>query len=180
LENELPRRHKIEKLDKIIPDAYHGTDFESAQEIVETSKFLPSKGEDSYLGNGVYFFEGSELEAKNWAIGKNKLNYAVLQATVFLGKCLNLNIIEHRRLVTSMFNYLLKTRGMPKINDALVINILAQISPIDTVRATYCQPGQGKLFNFSRFFNYISPMVCVRNTNNIKEIKFAEYGAVRK
>jgi len=60
-----------ENFEKIIPDAYHGTDFASACNILREKKFRTSTGEHQYLGDGVYFFESSIQEAQNWAKKKD-------------------------------------------------------------------------------------------------------------
>lgn len=172
-------KYRIDPLEKEIPDAYHGTDYESARGIVAGSKFTPSKGKDQYLGEGVYFFEGSQWHAKDWAKRKaereEKKEYAVIEATVSLGKLLDFNNGDHRRYIRFFAQELEKKRGVPKLNDAIVINLLAKQTTIDTIKATYCRPEMGKVFDNSRFFYYTCPILCVRNMNNIKEPKIVEY-----
>ncbi|MFA8300668.1 MAG: hypothetical protein ACEPOV_10935 [Hyphomicrobiales bacterium] len=52
---------------------FHGTSSENAQEIINDS-FKPSKGNDEWLGKGVYFFTDGlgnpQYQAKDWAIAE--------------------------------------------------------------------------------------------------------------
>ncbi|MPM58684.1 hypothetical protein SDC9_105517 [bioreactor metagenome] len=56
-------------------DGHHGTSFDSAKEII-SSNYELSKGNDEWLGDGVYFFvtgvstKTSEL-AEKWAIAQS-------------------------------------------------------------------------------------------------------------
>lgn len=157
--------------DKIIPDAYHGTSLGNAQLIDSERRFRPSRGEDNYLGDGVYFFESSRRHAYLWASKHNVSPpgpIAVICAQIRLGRCLDLHNLEHRNYLKTVAN-LFRERGVKKINDAIVINFLAGKVPIDTVRAPHVQPGIGKIFDESRFFDYFSLMICVRNHECIQD-----------
>lgn len=81
-------------------DGYHGTSFDSAKEIL-SSNYELSKGDDEWLGDGVYFFVAgvstrtSEL-AEKWAITQSwdndkkefrYRNYCVLQSNIQVDEC---------------------------------------------------------------------------------------------
>lgn|GEM_PF-1272033 len=169
---------QIRYYDKLVPDAYHGTTHDSARQIIAKQEFIPSAGEDEYLGFGVYFFEGSELDAKEWArkrVGRRG-KIAVIQAVVNLGRCLDLNVREHRKFVQDTVRHLGTKRRVPGVTDAMVINFIgANFKPeIDTVRALYPprDPGNTRLFPGSRLWDFVRLVICVRNVRNI--IKFSK------
>ncbi len=172
----------FQHINQEITEAYHGTDYKSALVIKEKQEFRPSMDRNCYLGEGVYFFENSQMHAKEWAKEKKteskKYGYGILQARVRLGRCLDLNNIEHKMSIRHMATKL-KSSGL-EINDALVLNTLANLHSIDTVRATYCQPKGKKLFEGSHFFIHTQQMICVRNKNKISSIELIEHGQCDK
>lgn len=165
------RSMKIIHIEKIIPDAYHGTTMENARSIVQGGHFKSSRGSDVYLGDGVYFYEASKWHAFEWA----KRNYAgvdlgILRAWVNLGKCLDLNNYEHRLLLKQVRRELLQ-RGVSEITDAVVINFYAtNIEEFDTVRAPYTVSQRGMIFPGSKYHEFSQLIICVRNNKRI--IKF--------
>lgn len=84
---------------------FHGTNFENTISIIKHG-FIPSRGEEHWLGDGIYFFiEGlsttPEIQAENWAIAqawdnRNKRltygNFVVFEAKVQVNEneCLDL------------------------------------------------------------------------------------------
>lgn len=44
---------------------YHGTTEEESQKILESNYFVPSEGEDNWLGNGIYFYSNLN-DAYEW------------------------------------------------------------------------------------------------------------------
>lgn len=173
--------YRIHDFEKIIPDAYHGTDIDTAEKVAAEQKFIPSNGNDDYLGCGVYFFESSKWHAKDWAIKKGKklgfTEYAVLNSRINLGRCLDLNNMDHRNYVKDIASEF-KRRGATGVNDAIVINFFASKVKIDTVRANYVVPGMGKIFEESRFYSYSCSMICVRDTDKITDINIEMRGLV--
>lgn len=61
---------------------HHGTSKENAHSILRTG-FLKSKGYQ-WFGDGVYFFDDDQKEARNWAIKVKKfdINYSVLKSNI--------------------------------------------------------------------------------------------------
>lgn len=47
-------------MDDIIDEVYHGTDTQSANNIIKTQKFEKSKNEDDWLGTGIYFYDNKD------------------------------------------------------------------------------------------------------------------------
>lgn len=92
---------EITRLDKIVPDAYHGTELNVAEKILKEQRFEVGSGEKLFLGEGAYFYEGSANLAEVWALKQGRKRgwktYGVLQARIQLGRCLDLNCPEHRR-----------------------------------------------------------------------------------
>ena len=63
-------------------EGYHGTDPVAAEQILSQKKFLPTREEDAWLGEGVYFFIDDSDAC--WWCEKNKRikKYAVLKAEI--------------------------------------------------------------------------------------------------
>ncbi len=171
----------IKKSDKIIPDAYHGTDYDTAEKIVSNKEFVPSIGDEHYLGDGVYFFESSLWHAKDWAQKSTKKKslktLGVIKAKIDLGRCLDLNDFNCRMYIKSVATEFI-SRGIDTITEGVVINFIAKQTGIDTIRANYVVPEKGPIFKDSRFFNYSCLMICVRNTKSISGIAWAYTGVI--
>lgn len=176
--------NKIRYVEKIVPDAYHGTSKENAGKILEEGFHL-STGDGQFLGDGVYFFESSELSAWVWTRrNRIKPNKAVVfKAVVNLGKCLDLHNPEHLTIITetrdSLFEQIEDRKDSElaedyKLTDALVINFLANICGLDSVRVTYYQPNSPLVFEESKFNSYSQLIICIRNTDNILSYEIIE------
>ena len=77
----------------------------------------------------------------------------------------------------------LDRNGTKQITDAVVINFLAtKFTIIDSVRATYISTDYGRgqrIFEGSRFFEYVQLMICVRKVENISQprVIYSGYGS---
>ena len=160
----------IKYIQKILPDCFHGTDIASYKSVCNDG-FHHSTGPEQFLGDGVYFWEGSELLAVRWAIKKTKRaraqTYVVIQATIDLGYCLDLTKPEHLEIVEEAAQKLKAETPSYVINDPVVINFIDYaIQKLDTIRSI--NPKSKKLiFKGSRFLSNVEPIICVRNTENI-------------
>lgn len=158
---------------KLVPDAFHGTDLETATTIRDEQSFKGTTDEKEYLGNGVYFFENSKWHAIDWGRRKCKKegnkDLGVILATVNLGKCLDLNNLEHRGIVKSVINHY-EEKGYKDILDGVAINFIYNKFNIDSARATIVTPEVGKIHKKSRFFDYSYLMICIKNKDNIQNI----------
>ncbi|MBS1007802.1 hypothetical protein [Leuconostoc suionicum] len=74
------------KPNKLILNAYHGTDAESAKNILSERKFQFQSRDNHWLGDGVYFFIDDKDEAEWWSImavrHKNRHGSSVSQGAV--------------------------------------------------------------------------------------------------
>ncbi|HKL82757.1 MAG TPA: hypothetical protein VJ879_09585 [Desulfobacter sp.] len=164
------KKPNIVNIEKIIPDAYHGTSAKNAKNICQEG-FRPSEGEQ-YLGDGVYFYEAAMSHAENWARKQFKGEpIGVLKSTINLGRCLDLHVKEHQELANFVAEKLRK-RGKWAITDAVVINFIASnFLPIDSVKATYVSSKTTKrVFDGSRFYSHSRLIICVRNLKNILKV----------
>ena len=104
--------------------AYHGCDLSTASAVVEKRRTLnPSQNPYDWLGEGIYFWEGSPRRALRWAEylrnhttdGKRKiLKPAVVGAVIELGNCLDLvdqASLELLREIYPFFKKTIKTTG---------------------------------------------------------------------
>lgn len=159
--------------ERIIPDAYHGTTLVSAEKILRDREFKPSlytDFKDHWLGDGAYFFESSEQFAKQQGrkvVRKNNLvdkNIGVIRATINLGRCLNLNTLEHTEAVYAAKEHL-KRAGKEPVTDALAINLVAVLTNSDVVKGSFTWRTFGKISNRLPIANPV--FICVRNQSNI-------------
>jgi hypothetical protein len=71
---------------------FHGCDESVAKEVIKNNKALRSSEQRyDWLGHGIYFWEGSETRALEWAISRKDIKQpAVIGAVINLGNCLDL------------------------------------------------------------------------------------------
>jgi len=99
---------------------FHGCDRSVADKVIKQGEAL-AKSENDYdwLGNGIYFWEGSYQRALEWAkASKNISQPAVVGAFIKLGNCLDLLDYEHIQTVKTIYNKLAKL--YPKIEYLLM------------------------------------------------------------
>src|SRR5260370_3855954 len=131
---------------------YHGTSVHNAVAVLHEGTFRPSQNDYDWLGHGIYFWEYAPYRAWNWARDKYGANAAVIQATVRLGRCLDLTDIRYTEIIRGAFDELREVyaakkmfiptnRGRARCLDCLVINYVAQyIFPeCETVRAPFLE-----------------------------------------
>jgi hypothetical protein len=178
----------VPKLNKVVPDAFHGTELSIARQIRDQQTFVIGKNEKLYLGDGAYFYEGSAELADIWARREGSRRgwqtYGVLQAAIQLGRCLDLNSPEHRRELEEWAEELVEqVKGIkdPKeVTPAWVINYFVKKvckGKVDTIRCSYFSPEYGEVIPDSKIFRS-RLVVCVRNPQNILKISLPIMGLV--
>ena len=166
-------------LTKIVPDAYHGTDASNVASI-KANGFRISSGKNLYLGDGVYFYESS----KKHAIGYPKLHNKTCKVAVFrcdidMGDCLDFHNQDHKEAIrkfaaqirhlafdSAAFRKQHNICSREDVTEPFIINLAAQISKADTVRATHGESGN-PLFEGSKISAESRLVIAVRNTNKI-------------
>ena len=173
---------EIKYTEKIVPDAYHGTSLQNAKSIASKGFKEYEVGSDLYLGDGIYFYESSRRHAELWAkqrLGEGSL-IGVLLCSVNLGRCLDLNKMDHRAfLIRQKRKIEEKAQPARRVTDPLVINLLAKVVRFDTVRASLTTPGKGPVFEGSRIWDYQSLIICVRNMDNILSTSICYEGGAK-
>lgn len=121
---------------------FHGTDLANTVSIVRKG-FIPSKGDDHWLGDGIYFFldglsRTPDTQAENWAIAQswdNKENrrrynsFAVFEAEIQISEdmCLDLRTADGIEVFTyfvdKFVDHIQKTNRKLKFVDGLMINL---------------------------------------------------------
>ncbi|MCW1913720.1 hypothetical protein OJ996_09050 [Luteolibacter sp. GHJ8] len=163
---------------------YHGTSSEAARDIKEDKNFLPSDGDDKWLGPGVYFFEdgisNGKDDAKSWGYVAAWDNdeeclkyreYAVVKVALSMKKMLDLTTFEGLKF----FEYArreFRGRARPKYGepqsgrkfDNSVINFWASMLKFDGLRGWFFT----KLSRDSRYFWVESgipntTIICIRD-----------------
>src|SRR5437667_3177918 len=98
---DITRLH-FPEYEKIVPDAYHGTDVANIESI-NANGFRIGTGADLYLGDGIYFFEGSKWHAENFLKQQNaNCKVAIYRCTINLGRCLDLNNEDHKEAIRKL------------------------------------------------------------------------------
>jgi len=159
----------VQYVNKLIPDAYHGTEFSVAKKIKAGTKFEPSTDRDSYLGDGVYFFETDMGLAVWWAKKRTRRpgTWAVLQATIQLGRCLDLFSQENRDKLKFWRTVLAERLKDTRIEDPWVINSFAEEHGLDTVRCIFKPEAVQPIYEGSKICESFRVVISVRNIGNI-------------
>ena len=127
---------EIVQNNSVVDPAFHGTTGANADSIL-ADKFIPSSDTEAFLGKGVYFFDGNEEEAINWARRKSGASeWAVLSARVKLGRCLNLSNKAHCRLISVMIRHL-KDSGTDHVTEAVAVSALVNVTRGNDPRSDY-------------------------------------------
>jgi hypothetical protein len=168
---ELPEMPDVKKE---VPDAYHGTSWVVAQKIM-SGGFMVMRTPGSYMGDGVYFYEGSVILARHHAVTrKRQKQYSILKATIKLGRCLDLNTPEHYGMLQDTRNSLVdKVKDPEELTDMFIINFFAGCTEVDTVKWTMCPEASQQIYLQSKIHGN-EPMICVRNVANIIDYSIIE------
>jgi len=166
----------LQDVGKFIPDAFHGTSETAALAIEKVGTFKKGYGETLMLGPGVYFYEGSRAWAIKWARMKHhRRPIAVLQCTLALGFCLDLTDPDHQdavRTLVAAYN----TKCGVKVTDAQAINMVANKTKVDSIKAVLPTQNPAKMFGSSRFLKEIQIIFCMRTLANISNIRIVYRG----
>ncbi len=105
---------------------FHGCDQSVADKILkEGQPLIPSAKSYDWLGHGIYFWEGSEARAMEWAKSKKVEKPAVVGAIIRLGNCLDLLDDKSIKHLSSAYNLLMedfKSRGEPLPVNSVIKN----------------------------------------------------------
>ena len=149
--------------------AYHGTSKSAAESIVSNG-FALREGEDAFLGEGVYFFDNQRSMAIWWARDYREYKpWAVIRATVRLGRCFNIHEDSHRAALLILIERLQQTD--PDVSDAAAINALALLTPIDSVTGEFRREKANPYRPKSRFIVGHRSIICIRNLASILHTK---------
>jgi len=167
---------KLNSEEKIVPDAFHGTCADSADDIKKEGKFKGGKRTDYYLGDGVYFYESSCWHARKWAEDKCSnmgKEWVVFRVTLSLKNCLDLHDRNH---VLYVKDFAEKMKGITgeDANDTTVLNFCCfKNTKICSIRATYSKLENNKpIFKMSRFLDHNQLIICIKDISRI--ISFIE------
>jgi hypothetical protein len=153
-------------------DGYHGTDRTSAAAIMGVRGFRTGCAKDPYLGNGVYFYEGSESAAWDWA-AKHFVygERVVLRALVKLGRCFDMLEPKFAELLLETMEKLRRQGTLP-VNEAITLEWIAKQYQIDTIRALRHE--SKPLRQESVFALGGRLVICVVNVGNIGKVSVSK------
>jgi hypothetical protein len=139
------------------------------------------------LGEGIYFWEYGPFRALEWAERRFGAGVAVLEATIRLGRCLNLLDIEHLSRLSQAYERAVheaSTRGtaIPEnthdgrhYRDRFIIELICAIEvesgslPFQTVRA--CFPEGEPAYPGSRILSRTHVQLAVRDPSCISRVR---------
>jgi hypothetical protein len=168
--------------------AYHGCSRATAERVVAEEPFTPSTKRYDWLGVGIYFWEYGPFRAREWAEGRFGAEAAVLEATIRLGRCINLLDIEHHEQFAEVYDEALQEAGrrgasIPRNTDTgghyrdryiveLYCQTMAARLGIDfqTVRA--CFPEGEPLFPGSSLLSHTHVQLAVRDASCITRLRW--------
>ncbi len=158
-------------------EVYHGTSAKIGSQILESGSFKKADYSGSWLGTGVYFWEGDRDRAVLFAHNRHGKQYMVLKTQLSLGSCLDLTQSRFAPLVRSAYRQL-KQRSATKGDrlarnvgrrhflDCQVINHLCEtMGHFDTVRCAF-RDGD-RIYAGAELFGLSQVMIAVRNTDMI-------------
>ena len=190
-----PRRPpKLPTAPRIVT-AYHGCSRESAERIVSQQAFLPSTRTYDWLGEGIYFWEYAPYRALEWATLKCKREGgepAVLQATIKLGRCLNLLDIEAMTGLADVYASIAKDENVGETEllrnteqgahylDRAVIDTYCRraatsksIVVLQTVRGSF--PEGKPIYPGSKILSRTHTQIAVRDSSCITKVSLVQY-----
>jgi len=171
---------------------YHGCSREAAERIVEEQNFQPSTKTYDWLGEGFYFWEYAPYRALDWATRKCERDGgepAVVQATVRLGRCLNLLDTEYLPGLAEIYDLLAAEAGEAKLPrntkqgahflDRAIIDAFCQTTirrttiPLQTVRGTF--PEGEPIYPGSKILSRTHTQIAVRDASCVVKISLVQY-----
>jgi len=175
-------KFQVESANTVVDNAHHGTDLAKADGIVAGGEFRVSRGGNHWLGDGIYFFQGSVrmavFFAKQKATAMRVENWAVLRASVLLERCLDLTTQRYRRELDKWIELLKARHERLHLTRAWIINSFARkgCGGFDTVRCKF-PPGlpQDSSFGFS-FSKRPHVQIAVLKVANISNVTCVRKG----
>lgn len=170
---------EIAHFDKEEPDAYHGT-FKISAYIIQKNGFSIGRSGKLFLGDGVYFFRGSFETAyeyaKKYRSKNNGIDIAVIKALVRMGKCLDVDNPAHYEFIRDCRDKARARLGRlasDRLDDAVVFNLVAELTGIETLTATRTSASKKRIFEESKWLEK-EIIICVRNLKNILSVEIIE------
>jgi hypothetical protein len=147
---------------------YHGTTLDAATQILENSFELPPPDTHSFLGEGVYFFDGQPSQAKRWASehrAQTGDKIAVIKSDIRYGRVLNLTDKEQSDyLKLFACEYQMKARA--RVTLAAIIDIAAEKLRVHVVKAMRIPKNPDWIMN-TAFSSDVEIILAVRDISNI-------------
>ena len=166
-------------MDKKIISGYHGTTKAAAKAVCKTQQMFPSKRNNDWLGNGIYFFVNA-CDAQ-WWIGHTRYQTektAIISATITYipEHLLDLDIQENVDKLNEVVNTFISL-NQECINANIekhqkwcfACNLIHKLdSTVELIARTFQHPNDSSIFPINR------RQLCVFNSNLISEIKELE------
>lgn len=170
---------------------YHGTDNKAADKILETKTFNKSKGDNHWLGDGVYFYKEKRyafrwiyIAYSKYSGHKPTLNgikkyYTILKAEIDVKEDRIFDLVEnskHKSIFDETLNKCLERKISTKYNivDGMVLNILFYKfnykEKFDLIKAIFPHEDNDIPLNKTRLGYYPEVQYCVINTDIIGNI----------
>lgn len=160
---------------------YHGTARAAAEEILKVNSFQESKGENHWLGEGIYFFEKDVGQARDFICKARQVkDYSIIEAEIVSEKLLDLidkdTFLELNGLCDEIIARLKKISGNGKtvkvknlMTNTIALNAAYDIIPYEVVRAAFETPKVEKIKGTN--FIPVQIQVCVKKPEAIVRIE---------
>jgi hypothetical protein len=169
---------------------YHGCSRETAAHLLAGEPFTPSNNRYDWLGLGAYFWEYAPFRAREWAERTFADQGVVVQATIHLGRCLNLLDREHMQDLANVYKGVMEAPGAtsPRLLrntdagahflDRFVIDTYCDLagdrsSSFQTVRAGF--PEGEPVYPGSKILTRTHMQIAVRDLSCITEVALVEF-----
>jgi hypothetical protein len=181
-----PERIKLVHAPRTVT-GYHGCSDETAMRVLAGAPFMPSANAWDWLGEGIYFWENAPTRAYEWARQRFQSRAAVLEASIRLGRCLNLLDTKHFADILEAYHVFvaaLTAQELPipenkpdgrRYLDQRVINLYCRLHggltgrPYQTVRG--CFPEGEPIYPGSAILSKTHIQVAVRDASCIPRIR---------
>ena len=174
--DQLPRLSLAPDLRVI--EGYHGTTVSASTVAIAEQKLIPSHNPWDWLGDGIYFWEGSLNRAILWVRRKYGNQGAIVRARIRLGRCLDLFDTRWIPVIEAAHQKLLResqakgvvlpvNKGGNHALDRLVINYVCEkLYEMDSVRGPFLEGPP--IFEGSLLPNLTHVQIAVRNLSMIQ------------
>jgi GNAT superfamily N-acetyltransferase len=169
-------------------DAYHGTTTAAATKVIAGERFVLSRNNYDWLGDGIYFWQDAPRRALDWARSIHGADAAVIAARVELADCIDLLDVGWSTFLAEAHDLMIETyrrtgiptpaqRGGAHRLDRAVLNYAVEVLEargmrVRTIRAAFNEGAPA--YPGSDLFQLSHVQVAVRDQELVTSLKLLE------